>query len=365
MVSPLQAPPSAARSGEGAPASSLPKRTSMSWNPFRKKTASTRKTLSTAHWPARPVLELLEKRELLDATLPPVAVPDFYTVHANTTLRAGGSGGTAPGVLANDSGATFLNPLTAVKVSDTSNGELALNPDGSFTYTPTARFMGTDSFAYKANNGSADSNVVTVTIAVTDAAPVANADAYTVHAGQVLATGYGWGTGPGVLANDTDADGDSLTASKVTDPAHGSLAFNPDGSFACTPNSGYIGTDSFTYKANDGALDSNVATVTISVTNSPPVALADAYTVHAGQTLIAGSWWTGAPGVLANDTDADGDTLTATKVTDPAHGNLTLGKDGSFVYTPAAGFVGTDSFSYKANDGITDSNVADVTIRVT
>src|SRR5262249_51634085 len=130
-------------------------------------------------------------------------------------------------------------------------------------------------------------------------------------------------TGPDplpLLDNDTDIENDPLSAILVAGPAHGTLSLNADGSFVYTPTPGFRGTDTFTYKANDGQLDSNVATVTITVTpgNSRPVANTDSYSATEDTPLTIS-----APGVLANDTDADGDPLTATLVTGPAHGTLT------------------------------------------
>ncbi len=100
-------------------------------------------------------------------------------------------------------------------------------------------------------------------------------------------------------------------------------------------------------------------TVTLPV-NHPPVAQNDSYTAMAGQTLTVDALH----GILLNDSDQDLTPLTAIKASDPAHGSLTLNQDGSFSYTPANGFSGTDSFTYKANDGANDSNVATVTITV-
>jgi hypothetical protein len=94
--------------------------------------------------------------------------------------------------------------------------------------------------------------------------------------------------------------------------------------------------------------------------NDTPVAADDSYTTEEGTTLNVA-----APGVLGNDTDAEGDPLTAVLDGGPANGSLTLNADGSFSYTPAAGFSGNDSFAYHANDGLADSNVAAVTITVT
>jgi VCBS repeat-containing protein len=108
---------------------------------------------------------------------------------------------------------------------------------------------------------------VTATFSVINVAPVAVIDTYSTNEDVVLNV-----SAPGVLSNDTDANLDSLTAIKVTNPAHGVLALNSNGSFTYTPSSGYTGDDSFTYKANDGKVDSNTVTVTIHVNmvNPPP-----------------------------------------------------------------------------------------------
>jgi VCBS repeat-containing protein len=144
-------------------------------------------------------------------------------------------------------------------------------------------------------------------------------------------------------------------------PANGTLTLNADGSFSYTPDADFNGTDSFTYHANDGTVNSNVATVSITVNpvNDAPVAANDAYTTDEGTILTVA-----APGVLGNDSDVDGDPLTAVLNTSPSNGSLTLNSNGSFSYTPAPGFFGTDSFTYRANDGQADSNLATVTITV-
>ena len=146
----------------------------------------------------------------------------------------------------------------------------------------------------------------------------------------------------------------------------GMLTLNDDGSFQYSPYFGFAGTDSFTYYANDGILDGNIATVTITVTagggggsNNAPMAAADYYTVNC-DTLSPS-----VPGVLANDFDQDGDPLTAVLVDDVSNGTLSFNADGAFTYTPAAGFEGNDSFTYYANDGTDNSSTETVTLDVT
>ncbi|MFW6107387.1 MAG: C25 family cysteine peptidase [bacterium] len=164
-----------------------------------------------------------------------------------------------------------------------------------------------------------------------------------------------------VLANDSDPNSDPLTVSSLTQPDHGTATLNTDQTVTYAPDAGYTGTDSFTYTAYDGTWHSDAATVTVTVNpvNDPPVANDDAYAVDEDSELTVT-----APGVLANDTDADDDPLTAILVSDVSHGTLTLNADGSFTYAPADGFNGDDSFTYKAYDGTAYSNEATVSIAV-
>jgi hypothetical protein len=156
---------------------------------------------------------------------------------------------------------------------------------------------------------------------------------------------------PGVLANDSDPDGDQLTADALSDPTHGALNLGSDGSFSYTPAPGFFGIDRFTYQADDGfGGTSDPATVTISVNatgNSVPTAVDDAYDGRQGAALTVNA----SHGVLANDSDPDGDTLAAYVLTEPDHGTLTLDSDGSFVYTPSPSFFGIDQFVYQVDDG--------------
>ena len=270
---------------------------------------------------------------------------DAYSTPANTPLNVA-----VPGVLSNDispSGA----PLTAAQVTGPAHAaSFTLHADGSFAYTPVAGYTGPDSFTYTATDGTTTSSAATVNLSVTGTAAVAQPDTYSTTVNTPLTV-----TAPGVLSNDTG--GPAPTAVKVTDPAHGSVTLNADGSFTYTPTSGYVGPDSFTYSATNIVGTSPAATVTIAVAGTAAVAQPDSYSTGAGTPLTVA-----APGVLANDTGAPAPT--AVKVTDPAHGAVTLNADGSFTYMPTSGFVGPDSFTYSATNIAGTSPATTVTIAV-
>ena len=248
----------------------------------------------------------------------PVATDDSYSTGEDTPLVIA-----APGVLGND---TDLDgdSLQVVLVTGPGQGTLALNANGSFTYTPASNANGSDSFSYKVSDASAESNVATVTIAVAavNDAPIAVDETFTTNEDSALNV-----LAPGVLANDTDPEGSALSAVLASGPSHGALTPNADGSFSYTPAANFSGTDSFTYRASDGALLSGVATVTITVVavDDAPAAVDDTFTAIEGTLLNVA-----APGVLANDTDADGDALSAALVSTTSHGSLTFNANGSF-----------------------------------
>jgi hypothetical protein len=166
---------------------------------------------------------------------------------------------------------------------------------------------------------------------------------------------------PGVLGNDIDVDGSTLTATLVLGPLQGTLDLNADGSFTYSPPENVFGSFSFTYAASDGELTSAVATATITVLpiNDAPVANDDDYVRTDGASLVVAG-----PGVLENDTDVDGDSLSATLVAGPTNGVIALAGNGGFTYTPNVGFFGSDGFTYVANDGSADSNIGTVSIGV-
>lgn len=186
--------------------------------------------------------------------------------------------------------------------------------------------------------------------------PTAAPDTYETMADEVLIV-----PAPGVLGNDEDLDGDTITASLSESPANGSVTLDANGSFVYLPDPGFAGEDSFTYIATDGSDNSEAATVTVTVIlpNSAPVANDDSFQLKEDQVLEIS-----APGLLENDGDAEGQPLTAVLVSDVGHGDLILNEDGSFTYTPDPNYNGMDSFTYQVSDGDLSSNSAVVSIDI-
>jgi VCBS repeat-containing protein len=292
--------------------------------------------------------------EVLAVNDAPVAAGDEYGTDEDETLSV-----PADGVLGNDTDVDGQTPRAAL-VSATSHGRLVLNPDGSFTYEPDRNFNGADTFTYVARDLSASSAEVTVRINVrpVNDAPVASPDAYGVAEDGALTVA----AAQGVLANDDDVeDKAGLTARLLAQPSHGSLTFNPDGSFNYTPRPDYNGPDSFTYEADDTAANSGPATVTLSVgeVNDAPSAAPDARDTDEDTPLTFA-----ADGLLSNDSAGPSNeaaqTLAVTGVADrgDAHGTVAL-EGGRITYRPAPNYHGPASFEYTVcDDGTTGGQSA-------
>jgi len=275
---------------------------------------------------------------------PPVANPDSATGKSGSPIQIT--------VLANDTDVD--DPQSALRVASVTtptNGTVSIAPNGlSVTYTSTLGFSGTDTFDYVARDAAgALSAPATVTMTVLpNAPPVAVADSATV-------VEDGGPTVISVLANDSDPDiGDTLSVSSVSNPsAMGGTVTTNGQTVTYTPALNFSGPDSFTYQVSDGSVTSQ-ATVTVTVTpvSDPPVAVNDVILVTRYGTFIAP-----APGVLANDSDPEGATLTAILV-GGAHATFTLGSDGTVTYTPPVEFIGNRTFTYRASDGALTSAVA-------
>ncbi len=284
---------------------------------------------------------------------PPFAVDDTFDVQESTPLFVA-----APGVLAND-GDVEGDGLVARLVDPPVNGILTLGLDGSVEYVPDPAFVGVDHASYVADAAGQTSGLAWIEFLVGPAErpPVAADDAFEVAEDVELSV-----AAPGVLGNDLDPEGLSLTAELATSPALGSVELSPDGAFIYYGDPDVHGADAFSVRIVDAAGLSVTSVVWIDIfpVNDAPVALGDSYRADAGISLAVGV----DEGLLINDVDVDGDTLTAVLVSPPAGGSLTLGPDGSFTYVPTAGFSGVDGFSYAAFDGALQSNPVVVTVDV-
>jgi RHS repeat-associated protein len=251
---------------------------------------------------------------------PPVAVNDSYTVHGGDYLTP----------VANDTGqnngiASFTQPA---------HGSTWQYSSYMLAYSVYAGYVGSDSFTYTICDTPQECSTATVSISVVNQPPVAQTDSYTVHGGLQVVP----------IQNDSDPDNDSIsTHSIVTQPQHGTLTPYNASVFTYSAQSGYIGSDSFTYRICDYLAACSNGTVNLDVVNQAPVAQTDNYTVHGGIEVIPGS----------NDSDPEGDSLGApTILTQPQHGTLTPYNAHVSTYGANSGFVGSDSFTYRICDAL-------------
>ena len=165
----------------------------------------------------------------------------------------------------------------------------------------------------------------------------------------------------GVLTNDMDPDGDAVVATLVNRPPFGTVELLPSGAFDYTPAPDFHGSDSFTYRVDDGLSRSELTTVTIEVepVNDAPVTQDNGVWV-----LMNTPRSVAAPGLLANDMDPDADALQIEIVDQPLHGTVSWSDDGSYAYVPAADYSGPDQFTYRVSDGEFSSNVSTVHVTV-
>ncbi len=238
--------------------------------------------------------------------------------------------------------------LTYLKGSDPSNGTVTVNADGTWTYTPNTNYVGSDSFTVKVTDEQGATAISTVDVTVKPNAPpvVANYD---------VSTGYNTPVGGTVVG--TDADKDILSYTKASDPSNGTVTVNADGTWTYTPNTNYVGSDSFTVTVTDEHGDTTVSTVNVTVNAEPNTSptvgnnsVTTEYNVPVGGTVVG--------------TDADGDTLSYTKGSEPENGTVTVNADGTWTYTPNAGYSGSDSFTVTVSDGRGGIAVSTVTVTV-
>ena len=278
----------------------------------------------------------------------PVAVDDEATITSSTYSEQ------APGLLAN---VTDVDGDTLTISLDAAHsprfGSLQINDDGSFVYTKGENFVTYDSFSYRVFDGTGFSNSVEMFIKSPEFSgfpPISFNDEYQVNEDTLLVVT----SENGLLNNDFDDDHpdtklSELTVSLEQAGAHGTLALSDDGSFSYGPNENFNGLDSFQYRVTDPDGNSTTAVVSITVhpVNDLPIAVDDEAIITSSTYLEE------APGLLANVTDVDGDTLSISLDLErlPRFGSVQVNEDGSFVYTKGDNFVTYDSFSYRASDG--------------
>ncbi|WP_157632545.1 Ig-like domain-containing protein, partial [Cochleicola gelatinilyticus] len=240
---------------------------------------------------------------------------------------------------------------TYTLITGATNGSVTLNPDGTYTYTPNADYVGEDTFVYEVCDGGNPSacDQATVYIEVlplnssANEAPIANADTNTTEVGVPI--------DGNVLPNDFDPDGDPITVTDNTDPANGTVVMNPDGTYTYIPNTGFEGEDSFEYTICDNGNPAlcDTATVTITVipdTGNITIANDDAYNGLPNEDITGN--------VLDNDSDPEGNlqvvNVILSPVSGPSNGSIVINEDGTFTYTPNDGYTGTDQFVYAIQD---------------
>lgn len=278
----------------------------------------------------------------------PKTVADSYVVPRNGSITVARE----DGILANDTDADSSFVRANAWFDDTAHGTVtAYNAyTGAFTYTPDPGFVGTDSFEYYAVDPEGNTgNTVTVTLHVVTPPPVAVADLYKTAQGSALVVD----AAHGLLANDSDPDSSFAIGGYLATGLHGTFTPNyQTGAFTWTPTPGWSGTDQVIYRlADPDGNTSDWVTVTLKAVapgaNEAPDALPDGYQVRQRTPLAVA-----APGLLGNDSDFEGSDLDVASHTSPAHGSLSAFDDetGAFTYTGAAGWHGTDTFTYRATD---------------
>jgi len=227
------------------------------------------------------------------------------------------------------------------------HGSVSIN-GAQLTYTPAANYNGPDSFEYQAHdpNGGSNTGLISVTVTPVNDAPIANAQSITVNEDVYS---------PTITLTGSDPEGSSLVMTIVNPPSHGTLSGTPP-YLTYLSAANYNGPDSFTFRVNDGALDSAPATVSITVVpvNDTPSATPQTLSTPEDTPL----------NLVLSGTDVEGDALTYVIATGPAHGSLT-GTAPNVVYTPAPDYTGPDSFTFRVDDGTVSSVPATISINVT
>ncbi|MFO0747235.1 MAG: Ig-like domain-containing protein [Myxococcota bacterium] len=281
-----------------------------------------------------------------------LAVDDSYRTNKGTTLVVGS---TSLGLIGNDQlppGTSGTVAVVTGTAPPASQGILSLNPDGTFTFIPAATYVGNVTFTYRLTN--------TTNGAISDGHVVIIVSGPPVAANDTVITPEDTPKTFDPLANDSDPNNDPLTLTTYTNPSHGTVTKNPDGTFTYNPAPNFNGPDQMTYTVCDPGNLCTTGTVFISVTpvDDAPVAKDDVTTTPEDVAVLVV--------VLSNDVEVDGQPLRVTRIKNlPTSGTAEIQPDGTVLYTPRADFNGQDAFVYEVCDSTNACATAAVLVTVT
>ncbi|MEP3308339.1 MAG: Ig-like domain-containing protein, partial [Gilvibacter sp.] len=256
----------------------------------------------------------------------------------------------------NTDGPAGTETHTLVSGPTVTGATLDFNADGTYTYTPAPGYVGEDTFEYQVCDGGSpvacDTAIVTIEVVddpvIGNDPPIANNDTNVTEVNTAVAGN--------ALVNDYDMDGDPIVVTGNTDPANGTVTMSPDGSYIYQPDPGFEGVDTFEYTICDNGSPALCDTATVTITVIPD----NGNTTAANDDAYAGEVDTDITGnILDNDNDPEGDDqavdTTVTPISGPTNGTVIVNADGTFTYTPNAGYIGPDQFVYSVCDNGTPS----------
>jgi large repetitive protein len=268
-------------------------------------------------------------------TLNVTAVNDLpFTPNVSITLN---EDATASGVINGIQDVDNTNLVLSL-VQNAIHGNFILNNDGSYSYTPDSNYAGNETIIYAACDAqnACSQGTLSITVQPVEDSPQVQGETLVIEEGNTLINS--------VNANDTDGDGDVLTYTALGAPLGGSIVLNPNGTFVYTPNNAFIGTETIAYNAcdNQGNCGTGVLTIVVVTTNTAPTATGSIQTLQEDQPLSAD--------LSSSVLDAEGGPFSFTTLMEPQHGELQWTSGGSFIYTPAADYYGSDSFTFQVCD---------------